>query len=155
MRSEVLTIKAHSSMVTAIEFSQDKQYMITGSKDGNIGLFNVRNNFSLVSIFSQKNCGLEEEEINSLVYYTVRVNEVNRPYIIVGGKSGQLSVLEINKQKICFRTQTDSQFEITQLIYLPKKNQILSINSDQNLGVYEISKKNNKKGNFHCPILRI
>ena len=97
MRTELVTLKGHSSLVTSIIFSNDKKILITGSKDGKIGLWNVKENFKLITMLKMTDLGLNEEEINAICYYSIKDGNNHHPFLIIGGLNGTLSVFNLNK----------------------------------------------------------
>ena len=106
LKTEIANIAAHSSLITGIEFTEDRNFMISSSRDGSLAIFNVKEKYKLVSTFNRENSDLSEEEINTIKYYNFRVGgeyEGNRrPYVIIGGKSGSISIFDLNKKRVCF-----------------------------------------------------
>lgn len=75
MRAEIQTLKVHKSMVTGIEFTGDRAFMISGGRDGRIGVYNVKENYKVVSVFSKENSDIMEDEINAIKYHNITINE--------------------------------------------------------------------------------
>jgi U3 small nucleolar RNA-associated protein 13 len=110
IRQERATLKGHQALVTSISFSADKSTLISSSKDGKLGFWNVKDNFKQLSLMKYSS---QEPELN-VAYYVQR----ETPFIIVGGATGALSVYDINKGKIAF-TQSQGEFtanEITKIL---------------------------------------
>lgn len=84
MRAELTSLKGHSSLVTSFTFSNNKHTLITGSRDGGLALYNVKDNFKLITTLKIADCGHEEEEIYAAVY----IYQGENPYVVIGGTSG-------------------------------------------------------------------
>lgn len=66
LRAEVATLKAHTSLVTCIVFTNDKTTMITSGRDGKVAFWNARDNFKLINVLQMNELGINEEEINAI-----------------------------------------------------------------------------------------
>lgn len=99
LRTEVANLKFHAALITSLAFSTDKHTLISGSKDGTIAFWNVKDNFKLLSSlkFKVKEEG-SLEEVNAIHFFITNGN----PYILVGEESGCLSIFDIKKQRICY-----------------------------------------------------
>jgi U3 small nucleolar RNA-associated protein 13 len=139
MRSEISTLRGHQALVTSIIFSNDKSTLITSSKDGKLGFWNIKDQYKLLSLFKFSE---NEEELNA-IHYTLFAN---RPYLIVGGASGALSIFDINHSRICYSEhgQLVSTNEITKLIPLAKSNRLLALNADQQMTIYNYKSKSDQ-----------
>jgi hypothetical protein len=85
--------------------------------------------------------------LNAVLYINEKVEDKNRPFLITGGLTGGLTIFDINKQRVCYTdSEVVSKHEIVHIIRLEKKNQIVLINADQNMIVYNLIRKINKKG---------
>lgn len=73
------------------------------------------------------------------------VPQAQEKYLLLGGQSGILKVFDIKAQKFCYSLQDNViGSEITKIIPL-SGSQVMVLNADQNMSIYRISTKVNKK----------
>ena len=98
MKAEIKSIRGHSSLITSIVFSNDKEFMISAGRDGCMGIYSINEGFKVIKMLRRDTLGLsDEEEIYDLVYY----HQTNgSPFLIIGGSSGRLNVIDINKMRV-------------------------------------------------------
>ena len=96
--------------------------MFVGSRDGKISLYNTRENYKLVKTLSLFE---KEEEITCMLYYQANPTQ---SFLIIGSSTGQLVVVDLATQQICFKEQSFIASEITALAWF--KGQVVAINND-------------------------
>jgi hypothetical protein len=69
--------------------------MITSGRDGKVAYWNVKDNFKLISNLQVSQIGVNEEEINAIQYVNVKEGAVSHPFLVMGGTTGGLSVLDV------------------------------------------------------------
>lgn len=99
LRTDIATLKAHTSLVTSIVFTTDKNTLISGSRDGNIAFWNTKDNYKQISLV--KKASPADEEINAIYYLNVN----SHPYVVIGGTSGLLSIMDVKTQNIIYTEQ--------------------------------------------------
>ena len=95
LRAEVATLKAHQSIVTCFTFTTDRNTLISGGRDGRLAFWNVKDNYKLMSTIKVSDCGIEEDEITAIHYTNLRTGTDNHPFVVIGGLSGALNILDI------------------------------------------------------------
>jgi len=95
MRAEIAHLKCHTALITSIGFTSDMSTLITCAKDGKLAFWNVKENFSQLSMFRYSKT---EEELNVVHFLTY----LDQPFILVGGGSGAVSIFDISNRKQCF-----------------------------------------------------
>lgn len=88
-------MKAHSSLVTSIVFTNDKSTMITSGRDAKVTYYNAKDNFKVLSSEPVSSLGINEEEVNAIQYINVKDDKHNHPFLIIGGTSGGLAAIDI------------------------------------------------------------
>eukprot|EP00347_Sterkiella_histriomuscorum_P000004 403377554 len=153
LRQEIHNLRFHQALITNLVFSQDKNTLVASSKDGKVSFWNVKDNYKLLSSIK---CNQDEnpdeiEELNAVYMF----NSNTEPYLLIGGQTGTLKIFDIKTQKFCFGLLDNClNSEITKIIPA-SNNQIFVLNADQNLNVYKIINKTNKKTGQQKPSLAL
>jgi hypothetical protein len=59
-------------------------------------MFNTRDNYKEITVFKATTVGIQEEEINAVLYLTEKIENKSHPFLIVGGLTGGLTVFDVN-----------------------------------------------------------
>ena len=116
--------------------------MIVGTKGGHIAFYNVLKKYKLIQVLDMsKILGTPDQEVNSLLYLTF---SAETSYLCVGGSTGSMVILDLGTMEPCY---VENDFVPSEITYLhmhkaisetSKHGQILCINFDQNLFIYDI-----------------
>jgi WD40 repeat protein len=123
------------------------------SRDSTITFLNTHNDFKLIhSIKCDSKLGFasDEEEVNALVYLNFGSQT---SYLAIGSTSGQLIILDLATMEPCF---TEKNFIASETIFLRHRKspnnacgQLISLNMDQNLFIYDIKEEAIAKGSLN------
>lgn len=69
--------------------------MITSGRDGKISYYAVKDNFKVLSSEQVASIGINDEEVNAVLYINEQDGKMNHPFLIVGGTTGGLSAIDI------------------------------------------------------------
>jgi hypothetical protein len=85
--------------------------------------------------------GMEDEtEVNALLY----LESNDSPYIIVGGETGKLGIVDLKRKTTSWVESDFIPAEITSLT-LTKDRKVVSVNVDQNVFIYDLVENLKKK----------
>ena len=101
INKEVFSLKGAQARITSIVFSRDNKTMIVGDKDGKVAFYSVADGFRQIAIMDAcKDMGVPGEaiEINTMCFVTVAKHQ----YLMLGTNSGQIAVVDLHTQKVCY-----------------------------------------------------
>ena len=110
------------SRITSIVFTKDLKTMIVGAKDGTVAFYNSAENFRQIAILdAQKDMGIprgeEELEVNALCVINVQKHK----FLAVGTNVGQIAVVDLHTQKVCYLEEGFISSETVHLFFQDDK----------------------------------
>ena len=154
LSTEIATIRPTQAggRATCFAFSNDFKTLMVASRDSTIAFLNTHNDFKLIhTIKCNSTLGFasDEEEVNALVYLNFGSQT---SYLAIGSTSGQLVILDLATMEPCF---TEKNFIASETIFLKYRKtpnnacgQLICLNMDQNLFIYDIKEKAMAKGSL-------
>jgi len=122
-------------------------------RDGSISFINTQKEFKLLHcVKCDSKLGFEgdDEEVNALVYLTF--GGVTS-YLAVASTSGKLMVLDLATMEPCY---FEADFVASETVFLAHRKsaehpcgQLISVNMDQNMFIYDIREEKLTKGSLH------
>jgi WD40 repeat protein len=111
--------------------------LIVGNKDGKIAFYNVADNYRQIAVFdATKDMGIpkgdSDLEVNALSFITMAKSQ----YLAVGTNTGQIALVDLSTQKMCFLEEHFISSETLQLYYNESDHKLYCLNQDQNLFTY-------------------
>ena len=159
LNTEICTIKMptpSAGRATCFAFSKDFKTVMIGYRDGSITFLNTQKEFSLLHIIKcDTKLGFEtdEEEIHAMVYMTFGGQT---SYLAVGSQTGKIVVLDLATMEPCFHEVDHVSSETIFLAYRKSEEnacgQLISVNMDQNMFIYDIKEEKLAKGSLNKKI---
>ena len=125
-------LEGHTDSVCSLLFIIEYKYLISGSKDKTIRIWNYENNYGCINIINELNT-----EINSIKYNYVKYN-INKNALIISCEDGNIYFIDINKmikiKSIQFSKYPVKDFDINE-------NQLLIASNDYKGRIWDFETK--------------
>lgn len=145
-RQVTMALEGHFSKVTSIAYAQDRQFLVSASRDKVIILWNLTTKTQVRTIPLY-------ESIEGAIVLKSNIKLPNsykcdpkKVYVATGGEEGVIKVWELTEAKLIY-TQTNSmvtkasegELSITQLLYNEKNSLITVVSADHNIMIHNLS----------------
>jgi WD40 repeat protein len=136
INKEVVCLRGFMGRITSLAFSNDHKTLIVGAKDGRISFYNAADNYRQIAVMDVvKDMNIpnplsdQDLEVNALCYITTTKQGL---FLAVGTNAGQLALVDLRTQKVCF---LEAEFIASEIVH------IFYDESEQNLFTYELKLK--------------
>ncbi|KAJ1657137.1 U3 small nucleolar RNA-associated protein 13 [Dispira simplex] len=141
----VATFNNHVSVIRGLDFTADGQFLVSGSRDKTINVWDVRRQILLRTLpvyESVEAVGLLKSDFVLALPDQKLISTVDQPVIYMGGEHCQIRLVDFTKGHDLYRQAPpkktgEESHQISDLIYDPKRNQLTTVTTDQNIMTYE------------------
>lgn len=126
----VKSLEPHTSSVRHIQLTNDGNFLISGTFDNNIFIWQLRNNFLDTKEEKPKIYQIEQT-FESMIYYTKNNDKKNVPTLLLGGENGTISEINLQDGIVKCSKETSVHQSIIQMYYSSEIDRLFLLSSEQ------------------------